>query len=111
MYSDTIFIRAMVTGIDTCEYLITSVKNLQLTEKVMFYPNPFNASLTVQFNADLNNVDLIICNIYGEKVKSVLNVSGNRTKVDRGTLQSGVYFIEVIQNSRIIATEKLIITD
>ncbi|MFA5782535.1 MAG: T9SS type A sorting domain-containing protein [Bacteroidales bacterium] len=112
MDGDTnIFIRALVTNVDTCENL-TSIENL-FHEKnmVVVYPNPLNSSATIQFNSVINNAELNIYNLYGQKVITINHISGDRIKIYRDHLQSGVYFIHLTQDSKTIVTDKLIITD
>ncbi|MDD5570446.1 MAG: T9SS type A sorting domain-containing protein [Bacteroidales bacterium] len=90
---------------------ITSVSNISsLTNKVTIFPNPFNASTTIQLQAEIVNSTLTIYNIFGQKVKSI-NVSGDEIKIDRENLLSGIYFIRLTQDDKVIMTDKLVIAD
>jgi hypothetical protein len=75
------------------------------------YPNPFIAWTTIQTTSNLNNASLTICNAYGQIVKQVNNISGQTISFSRDNLASGVYFIRLTEENKIIAVEKLIITD
>lgn len=87
---------------------IISYKN-EISHSV--FPNPFNTFTTIQFNSMINNAELNIYNPYGQKIKTIKDISGDRIKIERGFLSSGFYFYELRQNSKNIATGKLIVTD
>lgn len=111
MFGDTsIFIRALVTNTDTCEYL-TSIENLFHAKNIVVYPKPFNSFATIQFNSVINNAELNIYNLHGQKVKTINHISGDRIKIYREDLQSGIYFIHLTQDNKTITTDKLIITN
>jgi hypothetical protein len=44
-------------------------------------------------------------------VKQVTNISGNNVTLARENLSSGLYFIRLTEENKIIAAEKLIIID
>lgn len=75
------------------------------------FPNPFNSFTTIQWNKKLNNAELNMYNIYGEKINTIHTITGKEITLYRNKLPSGLYFICLTQNGKTIATEKLIITD
>ncbi len=75
------------------------------------FPNPFISSTTIQTIANLKNASLTICNSYGQTVKQIKNISGQTVSLCRDNLSSGVYFIRLTEENKIIAVEKLIIAD
>jgi hypothetical protein len=83
------------------------------TNKTIFsiFPNPFISSTTIQTIDHLKNASLTICNSFGQMVKQIENISGQTVSLSRDNLPSGLYFIRVIEENKIIAVEKLIITD
>ena len=78
---------------------------------VVIYPNPFSSSVTIQFPKPVKNVELIIFNLHGQKIKSIKSISGENIKIDRGNIASGLYFIQLTQDGKVLTTNKLIITD
>ena len=78
---------------------------------VGIYPNPFSSSVTIQFANPVENVEAIILNLHGQKIKSINNISGEYIKIERGNLASGLYFIQLTKDGKVIATNKLLITD
>ncbi len=89
-----------------------SVKEI-VTENnpVTIYPNPFSSSVTIQFHIPVKDVEVIIFNLHGQKIKSIKNISAENIKIERGDIASGLYFIQLTQDGKVIATNKLIITD
>jgi hypothetical protein len=75
------------------------------------YPNPFNSVVTVQFNKPLDNAELIICNIFGQEVKKITNFSGQEIQLSRNNLPSGIYFLGIKEEIKIITLGKLVISD
>jgi Secretion system C-terminal sorting domain len=75
------------------------------------FPNPFISSTTIQTIGNLKNATLTICNSYGQTVKQVKNISGQTVSLSRDNLPSGLYFIRLTEENKIIAVDKLLITD
>ncbi|MFC2100826.1 T9SS type A sorting domain-containing protein [Bacteroidota bacterium] len=78
---------------------------------LIIYPNPFNSTTTIQLDLTLNNVELDVFNMHGQKVKKINHVSGHKIVMDRDNLCSGIYFFQLSQDNQIISAGKLIITD
>jgi hypothetical protein len=78
---------------------------------VSIRPNPFSSQTTLQTDNLLNMATLTIDNYLGQTVKQIKNISGQSVTLHRNNLPSGLYFIRLTQNNKVIATEKLIITD
>jgi hypothetical protein len=75
------------------------------------FPNPFNSSTTIQINGNLKNATLTICNSYGQTVKQINNIPGQTVSLSSDNLSNGLYFIRLTEENKIIAVDKLIITD
>jgi len=75
------------------------------------YPNPFNSVVTIQFNKPLDNAELMICNVFGQEVKKITNFSGQEIQLFRDNLPSGIYFLGIKEEFKIITLEKLVISD
>ncbi len=74
-------------------------------------PNPFTCSTTVQTSGNLTNASLTISNAYGQTILQINNISGQSVTFSRDDLPSGLYFIELTNENKIIAIEKVLITD
>jgi uncharacterized delta-60 repeat protein len=86
---------------------ITANKNSEIT----IYPNPFAITTNLKTDKVLNNASLVVRNIYGQKVKQLENLSGQSITLDRDNLPNGIYFVQLIQDSKIITTNKVVVAD
>ena len=78
---------------------------------VQLYPNPFTSSTTLQTDNLFKNASLTVYNSFGRTIKQVDNLSGQTVTLFRDNLPSGLYFIRLTQDNKIIAADKLVITD
>jgi hypothetical protein len=78
--------------------------------QLSIYPNPFSSSTTIHL-ADLKDARVNLYDSYGKQLRSIINITGNEIQVKRDNLPNGIYFITLIQEGKIIATEKLVITN
>jgi len=75
------------------------------------YPNPFSTQTTLWTAMQLNNATLSVYYIFGQTVAQIKNISGQTITLHRDNLPTGVYFLQLTQDNKIIATKKIIITD
>ena len=75
------------------------------------FPNPFSTVTTLQTDIILKSATLTIYNLYGQTVKQIKNISGQTVTLFRDNLSSGLYFIRLTQDNKIISADKLVITD
>lgn len=75
------------------------------------FPNPFSTQSTLQTNIEMNNVSVIICNLYGQTVREIKNITGQSLTLYRDNLAVGLYFIKLTENNKILFVDKLVITD
>lgn len=86
-------------------------ENIIQNEILEIFPNPYSCLTTLKTNNLLKNSTLTVYNIFGQEVKQLTNLSGKIIIIDREKLASGLYFIRLKENNRIISRNKLIITD
>lgn len=79
--------------------------------KSTIYPNPFSSQTTLKVNKNLKDAILTVYNLYGQTVAQIKNIDGQTVTLHRNNLHSGLYFIRLTQDSKVIATDKLIITN
>ncbi len=75
------------------------------------FPNPFSAQTILQTDVLLNNATITIYNCFGQTVKEIKNIYGQTVVLSRDNLPSGLYFIRLTEDDKIIASDKLVITD
>ncbi len=92
-----------------------SLNSLQLSN----YPNPFNPSTTISFSIPVSsNIQILIYNIKGQKVRTVTNESyerGNHSVIWNGnddsgkTVSSGIYSYKLNINGKTGALKKCLL--
>lgn len=66
---------------------------------ITVYPNPSSASTTLQFLYSENDLyTLIIFDSKGQQIRIIKNISDNKITFEKGDLQSGLYFFQLINN-------------
>ncbi|MCF8296448.1 MAG: T9SS type A sorting domain-containing protein [Saprospiraceae bacterium] len=79
--------------------------------KINIFPNPFSYSITIQTNNHFKDASLNVYNINGQNVKQINNVSGNTITLNRDNLPNGIYFVRLIENNKVIVSERIVISD
>lgn len=72
------------------------------------YPNPAQNIISLQINSSLNNAEISVRNVIGEKLLGLQNVSGNQLNIALDNFTKGMYFITVHYNNMIL-TKKFIL--
>lgn len=83
----------------------------QYKADIIIFPNPFLLQTTLQTNNPLINADITIYNNFGQTVKQIKNISGQTITFNRNNLASGLYFIRLTENNKIIYANKFVIID
>lgn len=91
--------------------LIADITDEQSTDIDLIYPNPFSLFTTIQFKTIISNGNLNIYNVNGQLVKVIQNISGRNIIIYRESIPSGIYFVSLIENNKVILSNKLVITD
>lgn len=98
-YSNTVF--NCSTGIEEDYY----------NKQVSISPNPFLSETTLLTNDDLRDGTITIYNSFGRQVKQIKNISGQKITLHQDNLSSGLYFLQLIQNNKVITVIKLVIAE
>ena len=87
-------------------------KEAQKKLPLIVYPNPSHDNFFVVIPSEIIIKDAImkIYDVCGKEVKMV-SINSNQTTINRGTLQSGIYFYSIINNNKNIANGKLLVQD
>ena len=89
----------------------TDSTSVSPTITINVYPNPSSSQTTIQADKNLTNATLTVYNLSGQQVKEIKNISGQTVTLFRDNLPSGLYFIYLTQDSAVISTKKLVLTD
>lgn len=76
-----------------------------------FYPNPFSNQTVLKTNGSLSNAILTIYTSLGNKIKQLNHISGQSFILSRDNLANGLYFYNLTEENKIIATGKLEVID
>ena len=101
-------------AINICQPVGINEKGFDV-RNVHIYPNPFSESATIDFNTELRikNAELKLYDLMGKEIL-VSEVLAPHSRLERGSLQSGMYFYRLTGDSgqgkkEIIGTGKIII--
>lgn len=80
-----------------------------LSPSISIYPNPFSTKATIEINNfDYHTYELQIVDMLGRKVYSS-ELTEPVTEIKTGKIQSGVYFVHILFENKIIANKKVVI--
>jgi hypothetical protein len=74
-------------------------------------PNPFSSHTLVRTQIELFNATITIHDSFGRMARHLSSVSGESFEIARNNLASGLYFIQIIQDHKLIAAGKIVIMD
>lgn len=105
--NDTAYVDVIFNAYDA-----TSINETENKVSLKTYPNPVrNGELTVSVNeGSINNTSIVVTDILG-KVVYDRNVSSTKTKINTSTFKSGVYFVSIRNDEKVLKTEKIIISN
>jgi hypothetical protein len=94
----------------TCNLTVgVNSQNQKLSATI--FPNPFSTSTILETNKMLHGATLTVYSSYGQQVRQINNIIGKSIQLQRENLLSGLYFVQLIQDNKIISSDKLVITD
>lgn len=76
---------------------------------INIFPNPFNDNTTIQINTRIEKGELNIYNLNGRKVRQIKDISGNTISFSKDHLPAGIYFIDLTQDHKRLASGKMVI--
>ncbi len=94
-----------------CGLATTSINENVYSSDFTIFPNPFSTLTTFQTDKIFKGATLTVYNSYGQTVKQIKNINGQTITLHRDNLSSGLYFIRLTQDSKVITADKLVITD
>jgi hypothetical protein len=99
---------------DLCLKYYETLMSLEENESAIgmhISPNPFATQTIIHTNVELSNACLTIYNQFGQRVKTVDPIFGQSISLLRDNLRSGLYYIQLSQQNKIISTKKLFVID
>ena len=94
-----------------CNNFTPVVENNTQKVNCFIYPNPFSSQTTLQTDKTFKDATLTVYSLYGQSVKQINNLSGQTIILNRDNLPSGLYFVRLTEENKIITVDKLVIKD
>jgi hypothetical protein len=88
---------------------ITGIAEIKSGNSFFVFPNPFSTEATLTTKTPLQNVTLTLVNPLGQVVREAENINGQQVTIQRGNLQSGIYFIRITRNQAVVGNSVIII--
>lgn len=88
--------------------LVSIPENINFSDGVYFFPNPFHTTTTLEFEKFFADCKLIIYNSIGIQVRQQ-NIISRVTVLNRDELKDGSYFYQLISDNGLIAKGKFIV--
>lgn len=84
-----------------------SIDNLANQDEfqIQIFPNPTNGEVTILFNPHINNANVSILNIMGQKIYEKVNVSNNQLYIEIPNQADGMYLIEIEDKGNLMRTK------
>jgi len=90
----------------------TSINQVNSANETVFLsPNPFSRETTLRTTTQLRNATVSVDNVFGQTVAQIKNISGQTVTLQRNALPTGLYFVRLTEDNKLIATKKIIIAD
>ncbi len=80
------------------------------TQELKLAPNPFNEKLSVLLpeNTNADNIEIVLYNVLGKQIKVSTEKANNEIIINGANLHSGIYFVEIREQNKVIGNAKLI---
>ncbi len=88
-----------------------AINDLNKNTTLNISPNPFSSVASLQSDQLLNNATLVFYNVYGQKVKQLNDLSGSTVSLQRDNLPAGIYFLQLIQQNKLLTTGRIVVAD
>jgi photosystem II stability/assembly factor-like uncharacterized protein len=104
---------SVTNGVSRLSYLTLSLPDNKFMsgKDCSVTPNPCKYSTTIRLRSMVENANLSIYNLYGQKIKTMDNISGITISLSVSDLPGGCYYFRMTQDSEVIANGKLIIAN
>lgn len=79
--------------------ILTSVPELVDGSQIEIYPNPSTSSSILQLSTQLKNAEVVFYDILGKEMVRK-RMDGDRMEIEKGSLESGVYFVRVMAEEK-----------
>ena len=83
---------------------------IESINEISIYPNPFAYSTTLDISFNRQTIyQVILIDHLGKTVRTYKNVPTRKMQIEKGTLTSGLYIIQIIVDNKLVDSKKTII--
>ena len=75
------------------------------------FPNPFTTEAILKTDFLLTDASLTLTTIFGQSVLRMENINGQNITIERKNISSGVYFLNLYQDYKLLTTKRIIVLD
>lgn len=87
----------------------TGIDAIEKSIDVKIYPNPVNNALTISWDESSIINAIRVKNILGEEILNTYVNGVNKTTISTQQLSKGLYFVELLDNSKVLFTRKVVV--
>jgi len=89
-------------------YTVLDLETFDKATSIQLFPNPSQDILNVLLEeTTVLGGEIVIRNVFGQKMHA-FPIEQNKTIVDVSTFQTGMYFLQVVENGKVLETKKFI---
>ena len=77
--------------------------------QIRFFPNPVSAELNIESDTAFIDARIMLYNSIGQLVRESSKQSGNRIVLNRGQLGSGLYFVQLYEQEKLVKTAEIMV--
>lgn len=100
-----------VTGTSSSCPILDTETFLFSNSNIQVVPNPLINTTTIVSKIPFKDASVILFNSLGEEISVVKNCNGQQLKIDCENLLKGLYLMKIVENDKVLAIEKLIISN
>lgn len=89
--------------------IITGITSSDTDNSINIYPNPAQTTIYMTFAQEQKNATIKITDMLGKEVRSIPNFTGNQLIIERGQMLRGMYFIQVIPETKLMISKRILI--
>ena len=86
----------------------TNIDEIVTNNGISVFPNPFTSQTTISFSTEQTNTSIKITDILGKEIKA-LNFTGKQCTIEKGTMQAGIYFLQITDANKNVANRKIVV--
>ena len=90
--------------VDNC----TGINSNTTNNNISIYPNPFTSESTISFSSEQKHITIKIVDVVGKEIKTI-NFNGKQCVIEKGTMQSGIYFVQISDENKNIVNRKIVV--